>query len=259
MNLKKFISSRVFLRQLLFALGIAVVAVMITMQCINWYTHHGEAFAVPDFRGMTLEEVVKERREDMLRFKVIDSAYVKDVRAGAIIEQTPEAGWEVKRNRTIFLTIAAATPEMINMPRLTDISLRQAITIMEMSGLRPGEVRYKPSQYADVVLEQWLGEEVVESGNKVAKGTAIDLVVGLGPSGEKVLVPDLSGMTVDEARGALQSLALAMGVLIYDESFETAEDSLNAVIWRQKPEASSVRKVRKGSPVDCWLTVKRKD
>ena len=64
------------------------------------------------------------------------------------------------------------------------------------------------------------------------KGSVVDLVVGKGLSDEKTNVPNLFGKQLDDAKNELFDLSLNVGVLIYDDSFENAEDSLNAKIWK---------------------------
>ncbi len=251
MSFKKFLFSKVFLIQLAIAVGVLIVLLIFTMRSINSYTHHGETLEVPDFSEMTIDELPEVEKGELLRFSVIDSAYVKGAVPGSIIKQTPEAGTQVKQNRRIFLTIAAQNPEKVNMPRLTDISLRQAKAMLEKSGLNMGEVIYRPSQYLNVVLGQLFEGNPIAPESKVSKGSVIDLVVGQGPSSEKVIVPDITGMTVEEAQQMLENITLTLGVLIYDGTFETEEDSINTKIWKQKPEVNS--RVGKGASIDCWL------
>jgi hypothetical protein len=47
---------------------------------------------------------------------------------------------------------------------------------------------------------------------------------------------------------------LNLGAVIYDASFENAEDSMNAFVWKQKPEDSDDVLMNLGSAVDIWLT-----
>ena len=82
----------------------------------------------------------------------------------AVIGQMPEAGHDVKEGRTIFLSICALSPEQVEMPKLTDISFRQAVNIMQTVGLNVGRIEYVPSEFSNLVLAQKLNEESVEPG-----------------------------------------------------------------------------------------------
>jgi ribosomal protein L28 len=48
---------------------------------------------------------------------------------------------------------------------------------------------------------------------------------------------------------------LNMGVLIYDETIISKEDSLNARVWKQNPNPKVTGYVNLGSSVDIWITV----
>ena len=57
MSLKDFILSKLFLKHLGYAVAIGIGILMITLLWLNIYTRHGQARPVPDFKGMTIEEV----------------------------------------------------------------------------------------------------------------------------------------------------------------------------------------------------------
>ena len=75
---------------------------------------------------------------------------------------------------------------------------------------------------------------------------------GLG--NELTDVPYLFEFTVDMAQALLQSKSLNLGALLYDETVETAEDSLNAIVYKQMPFYSEAPSVRMGTSIDLFLT-----
>ncbi|MCL3779676.1 PASTA domain-containing protein [Prolixibacteraceae bacterium JC049] len=255
MSFKQFIFSITFLKHLIIAAVLVGALLWGTLQALDVYTHHGEKVVVPNLKGLTLSQVKKATSNRTLRFAIIDSSYSKKAKPGSVMGQKPEAGFEVKQNRTIYLTMAAVNPEKVSMPNLTDVSLRQAKTMLDGVGLALDSVIYKPSQYVGLVLDQMLADKIVTTGDKVLKGAGITLVVGEGLSNELVALPNLAGMHVEQARDSLMMNGLSLGVLIYDDSFRSAEDSVNAKIWRQKPDSLQQLSVKKGTIVDCWLTV----
>ncbi len=66
-----------------------------------------------------------------MRYQVIDSVYTSLVPRGCVAEQNPKPGFKVKKWRNIALTINAFSPEMVAMPNLVDLPLRQAIALIE--------------------------------------------------------------------------------------------------------------------------------
>ena len=255
MSLKSYLISRDFLKNVLIAVLGTFVVLLITLFILRIYTHHGKSFAVPDFNGMNMEQVEEMAELKNLRAEIIDSLYLNNVEPGSVVDQVPEAGSLVKKNRRIFLTICAINPEQVAMPKLTDISYRQALNIMQSMGLNAGQVNYVPSEYPNLVLAQQMDSIDIEEGTLVNKGSYIDLTVGEVSSGEKTLVPDLIRLNLEQAKLIIAEYKLNTGAIIYDDSFTNEEDSLNAQVWSQRPESGSDEEIELGSSIDIWLTV----
>jgi beta-lactam-binding protein with PASTA domain len=161
----------------------------------------------------------------------------------------------VKQNRTIFLTINSTQPEIVTLPQLTDISFRQAQVLIENSGLQVGNISYQPSEYDNLVLSVQIDSTDIEPGKQLAKGTRIDLIVGRQQGNKTTPLPGLIGLAVDEAQSTLTSAMLNTGVVIYDETVISSEDSLSARVWRQRPDPRVTQNILLGSSVDLWVTV----
>lgn len=255
MSLSEFLKSRKFLWHLLLAVTLIFILVLATMQGLKIYTRHGESNPVPDFSGLNIGDARKTAQEHDLRIEIVDSLYVDDAAPGAVVDQVPEAGHGVKKNRTIFLTVNSTHPEQVILPQLTDISFRQARVLIENSGLNIGRISYRPSEYTDLVLEVQKDSVRLKTGQKLPKGSSIDLVVGREPGDQVTGLPDLTGMTVEQAKTALMGALLNTGVIIYDQSVLSAEDSVNARVWRQQPNPEITSTATLGSSVDLWVTV----
>jgi len=255
MSFTKFLTSRKFLLHFILAVVIIILLVFLTLQALKQYTRHGEANPVPDFTGLTVSEAAKTARQHELKVEVMDSVYVNEVQPGAVVDQVPDKNHEVKTNRTIFLTINSTNPEMVSLPKLTDISFRQAQVLVENSGLEIGQISYEPSEYNDLVLNVQIDSADILPGTKLSKGASVDLIVGRTQGNTNTPLPDVTGLTIEEADQALTDAMLNTGVFIYDESVLSSEDSLNAVIWRQRPSPKITGTVNLGSSVDLWVTV----
>ena len=242
------------LKKMILAVVIAIFLLLITMLFIRVYTHHGESLTVPDFSGMMEEQVLDILKKNELNYQVTDSLYVTEEMPGTVIGQFPVKGSHVKSGRTIFFTICARKPEQVSMPKLTDISLRQAMNILSRVGLNVGTITYVPSEYTNLVLAQKRGIEDIEQGSKINKGTEIDLTVGKSLSSEKTVIPDLIGLTLKMAKNEMTSLFLVQGSLIYDESVKSNEDTLSSKIWKQDPDLSG-ENLKQGSSIDMWFTI----
>lgn len=255
MSLKKFLFSRTFLIQIIAAAILVAGLLLITMKVLKIYTKHGESYPVPDFSEMRYDDAAEVAANQNLKVEIVDSVFVDDVPPGAIIDQIPEAGFKVKENRTIFLTINSVQEEQVTVPKLTDISYRQAQVLIENSGLNVGEISYQPSEYNDLVLNVQIASQDVRPGRKVAKGTRVDLVIGRTEGNVATPLPNLIGLSVEEAENTLTHAMLNLGVSIYDETIISEEDSINARVWKQSPNPKIVANVNLGSSVDVWITV----
>jgi len=255
MSFKSFLTSRTFFIQLAIAIAIVVVLLLMTMFGIRKYTNHGESQPVPDLAGMKIEQAEQLLASKNLTYEISDSTYLDSAEPGSIIGQMPQAGHSVKEGRTIFLSICAIAPEQVAMPKLTDISFRQAVNIMQAEGLNVGVINYVPSEFSNLVLGQQINGQEVEPGVMVNKGSRVDLRIGKSSSGEKTVVPNLFGETLSQARSEIASLFLNVGAIIYDESVQSQEDSLNAKVWQQRPSNSSYDEIELGASIDVWLTM----
>ncbi len=255
MEFLRFIISKYFLKHLGLAIVITVGIVLMTLLYLHLYTHHGQARPVPDFFSLSPEEVAEKAKENKLGYQIIDSVYTNIVERGTVVEQNPKPGFMVKKNRTIFLTINARNPEMVLMPNLVGLTLRQANAILETSGLKLGKRIYVPDLAINNVLKQlYLGKEIQE-GDSLEKSASIDLVLGKGLSDRKTIVPDLISMNFKRAESRILDASLNLGAVTYDETVLTGEDSTQAMVWKQNPEFDEKNQIQLGSPVYLWLTL----
>lgn len=224
------------------------------MWSLRVYTQSGRIIMVPQLEGYTEAQVKPQLRNAGLDCVVIDSLYKPDAQPGIIVDQIPAAGSNVKKGRKIYVTINAFAREMVKMPQLVDYSLRNAQVVIETAGLRLGNVVYMPSQYEGLVLEQRIDGQQIKPGSKLPKGSAVELVVGSGRSGNAVVVPDIIGLTLYDAEQTLRNASLNVGSKIYDESIVSKNDTAIAVVYKQSPEAQHGATATTGSFVNLWLT-----
>jgi beta-lactam-binding protein with PASTA domain len=255
MDFLKFLISKLFLKHLSIAILISIFFFFFIFIFLRIYTRHGQALSVPDLRGLSIEEAEEVLVRKKLTCQIIDSVYNNIVSRGCIVEQNPHADFKVKENRTIFLTINAFNPEMVLMPNLVGISLRQAQATIETAGLITGKLSYVPDIAINNVLEQKYQNMNVKPGDSIPKGSKIDLVLGRGLSDEKTIAPNLVGMYYDYAVEKISARYLNVGAVIYDGSILDELDSSFSFIWKQRPVYDETTLLNLGSTVDIWLTV----
>ena len=129
-------------------LGISVILslflLFIVIGLLKIYTRHGEAYVVPDLKGLTPGELNINEATRIFNFTVTDSVFDNSLLPGSIIKQNPSAGSKVKKGRTIYLTVVSYTPKMSIMPELKDLTVRQAVTTLRTNGLKIRRLLFTP-------------------------------------------------------------------------------------------------------------------
>jgi beta-lactam-binding protein with PASTA domain len=255
MSLKKFLVSRVFLKNLGLAIAIAAAFLLLTLLLMSIFTRHGQARPVPDFYGLTIKEADSVAARKKVRVTVIDSLFTNDVPRGCVYEQNPSAGHRVKKNRRVMLTINAFNPEMVAVPDLVGLSARQAYALIKSAGLEAGNPVYRPDLTIDFVLDQLHHGNPVAAGDSLQKGSEIVLVLGKGLSNQRIPVPDLRGKLLEDAKATILGSSLLLGTYTFDETVDTEDDSLSAFVFKQNPEYAEEATLQLGSAVYIWLTL----
>jgi beta-lactam-binding protein with PASTA domain len=255
MSLKKFLLSKVFFKNIGFAVAISVGGLMLLLIVLNFYTRHGQARPVPDFYGLTLEQTAQLAKKSRLKYQVIDSVYTTLVPRGCVTEQNPKPGFKVKKWRNVVLIINAYSPEMVAMPNLIDLPIIQASYLIESSGLKMGESRYKPDLSIGFVLEQLYNGKKIAAGDSIQKGSVIGLVLGKGLSNQRTSIPDLMGMNLEPAKKKILVTSLNLGTYTYDTSIKNGQDTINAFVYKQNPEYNTDGSLQLGSAIYLWFTV----
>lgn len=258
MNIRKmieYIEARIFLRNLVLAFLILVFGTTVIMQILKIYTRHNQDISVPDLSGLTLADARKAARERDMRVELFDSVFLADFEKGTVVEQHPKSGRKVKKDRMIFLTMNAINPEKLAMPNLVDLTFRQASAKIESFGLKVGHISYEPDLAINVVLQQRMNGSAITPGDSVVKGSAVDLVLGKGLSDEQAGVPNLVGMSLEQAKMAASDRFLSVGAAVPDQTVVNPGDELKAIIFRQRPHGGSGNMLPLGSAIDVWITL----
>jgi len=230
MDFLRFLISKQFFRHLGLAAAIALVLLLSILLWLRIYTHHGQAIMVPDLGGLTVDEVSDVTSSRNLRYEIVDSVFSSEMPRGTVIKQNPKASSKVKKDRKIFLTMNAVNPEMVSMPRLVGLSIRQARLALQNAGLILGDIKYRPDYAINNVLQQMHADSVINEGTEIRKGEVIDLVLGMGLSNETTRVPDLVGLDLDDDSEIITDYYLNIGAITFDETMTNEEDSANAFI-----------------------------
>lgn len=235
---------------LILLLSIIVAIVAADKLLLPFLTESGAQTTVPDVRDMTYDMAAsKLRKAGLNATKSYNVRYLPDVPPDRVIDQVPEAGAIVKPGRSIALVVNRKDKPSYPMPDLVGRTEAEALRELERLGMVVSGVQMQAVSNADQdgrVLSQSVPPDVVlKSGNEVSfiVGKLEQEPVGM----RRVIVPDVLGMSADQARGVLVRNGLAVGKISYEYSDLLVPDT----VVSQKPSPNAM--VQFGQPVE--LTV----
>lgn len=252
-TLGQFLISRIFWKNVLFAVLITIGLVILVQISLFFYTGHGKKIRVPDFSGMTLTQADNFCAQNHIYWLIQDSTHESEKPRGTILDQFPDPGSFIKKNRKIFLVINAWQPEIIKMPRAFDMPFRQAERVLSSAGLLVERTEYVPYFAPTYVIEQKYNGTTIAPGSPISKGSGITLVIGQGLSNERSMVPNLLGIGKETARIISMNNFFYIGGVMYDSTVVNSDDSARAKIFKQYPNVGN--QARLGTSIDIWLSV----
>ena len=218
-------------------------------------TNHGAYLTVPSVLGKKTDEAVKFLESKGFEVVIKDSVYTDTAKNGIVLKQIPDPNSTVKINRTVLITVNRVTQPLIDMPALEGKSLNFALEILKRSHLKLGDTIYRPDFMSGSVLEQLYKGNKIKSGSKLPWGSYVDLVIGSGLNQDPILVPELLGMTFEEAKSLLEGNGILLGAVVADPD---VVDSAAAFIWKQSPPRYDDQKepvyIQPGQLMDLWIS-----
>ena len=208
--------------------------------------------AMIDLSGMTIDEA-----KDILEQKGLDKVNIKEMgttasdkyEKGQIVSQTPAKGDKIGPKETIRVVISGG-PEVkeVTVPSgLVGMKTADAVEKLKNAGLgaeeEPGTREYSDSIPNDCVIRVTPG-----SGSTLSEGSSVVLVISKGPENKKISVPDVSNMSEDEARAAIQGAGLVVGSVTTENSDSVAEGQ----VTRTDPGAGA--ELDSGSSVNLFVS-----
>lgn len=236
---------------LLIGFGVAICLFIIFFFSLGWITGNGETEKVPAVIGLDVAAAEKNLTALGFDVELQDSIYVDTLARNAVLRQTPEADEIVKKGRTVYLTINRVIAPQVDMPNLVGFSIKSAETYLKVLGLRLGSIQMVPDQNKNVVIDQLVNGQPIAPGSKIPSGTLIHFLVGDGGASGGMFMPDLVGLTYEQAKAQLISLGLNLGVVSVNGSIG---DSASAFVFNQNPSAYGSQIDSLGMPIQNMVS-----
>jgi beta-lactam-binding protein with PASTA domain len=224
---------------------------------VQFLTQHGQYLTVPAVTGKNTAEAISILEEKGFEVAIQDSVYVDTAKMGIVLKQLPDPNSTVKINRTVLLTVNRVTLPLVEMPALQGKTLSYALLLLTRSHLELGDTIFKTDFTRGNVMEQSFRGNLILSGAKLPWVSRIDLVISKGLGAERIIVPDLEGMTLAEAILVLEQNGITLGSTIpFDNN--TITDTSGAFVVKQNPprftEDKQLLYIQAGQVMDVWIS-----
>ena len=198
--------------------------------------------AIPKVIGMTPEEAKALIEEAGYQMEIGEEVRTTDVEKGQIAVQSPEEGEKAEKGSVVTVMVCVGKPTGV-VPNVVGQMYDETIApYLESQGYTLGNVEHKESDAEKgEIIRQDPG-----NGAEAEQGTKINIVVSKGT--DKVKMPGLLGLTLDEAKQTLQDHGFEPGKVSYEESTVYAK---NIVMDQGYSEGE---KVKKGTKVDIVVS-----
>ena len=177
------------------------------------YTRQNQNRIMVDVKNRNLDDALKILKSENYRYEVSDTLYTNKFELGTIVDQYPKPNTRVKSGRTVRLKIAQ--PEKsVAIPNLIGQSRRSAELELNQMGLLIDTVytEYNPEYPNGTIAWQY-----PKAGDRRKKGMGIQITVSKGMPPNFFQVPNLIGLSINQAKDLIFKSRLKVGKISYHQ------------------------------------------
>ena len=193
--------------------------VLILLYAFKFFTTGVDEVKLPNFVGMTQEEVLASEYVDKYNIKWEQPVYNSEYDAGFVCDQTPDSGSGVKEGGTVTLTVSLGQ-KMVSFPNLYSQTLDHAKALLEENGFNTTDIKIEYEANADVEKDCIIRTTPLAKAD-VPSDCSITLYVSSGKPEDLKKIPDIVklGLNVEKAEETLNDAGLSLGTVteVYSE------------------------------------------
>ena len=211
-----------------------------------WYVKHASLVKVPNVVGLQFSEARQVLEKSGLDVKQGDVRYDESKPIGFVMDLNPPVDQMVKNGRRIYLTVCGGE-QLVEVPKLIGRTLRDAKFTLEQRNLQVGEIvkKFTADYPEDAVVSQ-----IIQPGSKVKRLSKVDLIVSNGQQIGDIIIPDVIGKKLEEAKKILLEKKLKVGIITYQ-----ASDAPSGQIIDQYPKRD--KSAKDNTAIDLFIAKKR--
>ena len=202
------------IRTILSIIGMIVVFSIVAEYLIMpIYTRQNQNRIMIDIKNKHLDDAINILKSENYKYEVSDTLYTNKFQLGTIVDQYQKPNTRVKSGRTVRLKIAQ--PEKsVAIPNLIGQSRRSAELELNQMGLLIDTVytEYNPEYPNGTIAWQY-----PKAGDRRKKGMGIQITVSKGMPPNFFQVPNLIGLSINQAKDLIFKSRLKVGKISYHQ------------------------------------------
>jgi len=184
---------------------------------------------VPNVIGLTFNDAAAQLKQKGFTAERGETRFHNAAPKGTVLDQSPAPGSREAPNIRVTLAVSGGQ-RYATIPGVIGMSRELALNALEVAGFDAGEVTERPSNDPRGAVI----DSRPRPGTQAPMPSTVSLVLSAGPS--TVIVPDVVGRPVNDARLLLRQVGLTAGEVQYTG---TSVADAGAVIVSQSPPAGS--------------------
>ncbi len=201
---------------------------------------------VPQFVGLNYSKDIKGNSDySDFSFQITEQKFTqseaknKNYSDGDVIDQDPRANTTIDVGTKVSLTLASVIEDSeetntVSVPSLAGKSYEEAQSALRAKGLKAK----RTEKTSESVAQGYVISSDPDAGEDVEVGSTVTIIVSSGSANTNKTVPNLTGMTTEQATAALEKAGLSLGSVHEQESTATA----GTVISQTVPYGTEVAK-----------------
>jgi beta-lactam-binding protein with PASTA domain len=221
---------------------VGISSMLITMRLVI----HGREVVTPKFLGLSAQDANKLADQNGLRLVLENRYFSSDVAEGHILTQVPQPGVKVRRGWRVRIAESMG-PQRAMIPSVVAESSRAAEINLRRRGLELGTVAELPTSDSEP------GDVIAQSPGAEARGVAspkVSLLVAAQPEDKAFVMPDLTGLGLEQARDAITGAGMKLGT-VTNAKPDNGVSTAPPVVIHQSPSAG--QKIVAGSTINLQL------
>ncbi len=216
---------------------------------VRLFTQSADEVVLPELTGKNIIYVLETLTNMGLNAKLYGTRYDDAVPRYAVISQDPQPGATIKKGRDVIIYISKGVKENI-IPDLRQISLKQALILLEKNEFKKGRVSFT---HSSKTKNKCIIAQYPEPFSTALKGSSCDLLVSRGLNPVAMIMPNIKGLRLEKASAVIENIDLAISQIL--SNVDPHQDC--GIILSSTPHAGS--HVTENTPITLVVNALEKD